>query len=380
MIDMSSSLLLSLLTVWLVIPLVPSEQGNGTFNATAATMKWRRTQSINSHNQHISKCLRNPLIESGIITDEMWKNFDLLAADFHWDSPGLLMRLLTQATKRARPAQLYPAGNFDLVPGAASDRSKLISTRTKKYVVNGDGNQVTVGNLSVESFQPVLKDRFAMLGPIGGCPVKKYWDGKHNDGMKWLCGVEDTLQHDNCIIYSVGSNNEYEFEVEMVKSTKCKIFIFDCTIKPHVPANIADRVDFKQWCLGPSDTLANGRIFKTLPTIQAELEHEQIDLLKMDIEGFEWDVIGGFKKHDNLPFQMAIELHMTAFWNSASLSWAGRRMTIGEMAMWGGRMYDLGYVPVASYGNTRWPQCRELTWVRYRCRHESHHKSFDQND
>ena len=50
---------------------------------------------------------------------------------------------------------------------------------------------------------------------------------------------------------------------------------------------IADRADFKRWCVGPREVTIDGRTFKRLPAIQAALGHSEIDLLKMDIEGYE---------------------------------------------------------------------------------------------
>ena len=75
-------------------------------------------------------------------------------------------------------------------------------------------------------------------------------------------------------------------------------------------------------------------------------------------------MFSGFKKYGNLPFQMVTELHLTAFRILPHLGFAGRRMSVGDVSMWGKRLYDLGYIPVASYGNNRWTQARELTWVR----------------
>ena len=32
--------------------------------------------------------------------------------------------------------------------------------------------------------------------------------------------------------YLIGSNNEYEFEEQMVESTKCRIYVFNSTLIP----------------------------------------------------------------------------------------------------------------------------------------------------
>jgi hypothetical protein len=232
-------------------------------------------------------------------------------------------------------------------------------------------------NSSVESLNPTFKRRYEMFGPIGGCRdgLKKY--GSKTDGHKWLCGVDATLQQDGCVIYSIGSNNEFDFEESMLRSTACDIHTFDCTVVPElkrIQGNTKNRVKFHKWCLSDRNFKdENGNEFFTLPSVQAKLGHDKIDLLKMDIEGWEWGVYSGFKKFDKLPYQITTELHLTAFWNSAGdrgtgkLPWAGRAMSLAEAAAWGRRFYDLGYVAVSHDWSERWPQSREFTFVRMWC-------------
>ena len=35
--------------------------------------------------------------------------------------------------------------------------------------------------------------------------------------------------NDGCIIYSIGGNNEWQFELDLLQRTKCHIHTFDCT-------------------------------------------------------------------------------------------------------------------------------------------------------
>jgi len=83
---------------------------------------------------------------------------------------------------------------------------------------------------------------------------------------------------------------------------------------------------------------------------------------------YEWDVYDGMLRSTYpLPFQITTELHLTAFWNSANLWWAGRKMTAGEVALWARRFYDVGYRVAKRAGHARWPQSKEVTLVRFRC-------------
>lgn len=47
--------------------------------------------------------------------------------------------------------------------------------------------------------------------------------GKFGDGVKWLCGVRE-LPLRGCVIYSIGSHGEDQFERELNRITSCEVF------------------------------------------------------------------------------------------------------------------------------------------------------------
>ena len=189
------------------------------------------------------------------------------------------------------------------------------------------------------------------------------------------------MQNEGCVVYSIGSNNEWDFDLSIAKATNCEIHTFDCNVAiPKVPPKLSSRLTFHKFCVaGRNELDAEGHAFRTLASIQAELGHKKVDLLKVDIEGFEWELFNTWEDtQSTLPFQISTELHLTAFWNSAGAPdtsarktgkfWgAGREMSAGEAYAWGRRMYDLGYLPVSHDWSERWPQSREFTFVRFRC-------------
>ena len=59
--------------------------------------------------------------------------------------------------------------------------------------------------------------------------------GVIGDGGKWICNPQHMLKHDDCIILSVGSNNEFGFEYEMINRFGCNVHVFDHTSQPPVP-------------------------------------------------------------------------------------------------------------------------------------------------
>ncbi|XP_024539853.1 uncharacterized protein LOC112349514 isoform X1 [Selaginella moellendorffii] len=132
--------------------------------------------------------------------------------------------------------------------------------------------------------------------------------GVPGDGGKWVCGPIRVLGP-KCVIFSLGSNNQFDFEEAIDAHTggECEIHTFDCTgvwSNPHTK--------FHPWCFGGEDkTDENGRIFKRLSTAAREIGVTSISLLKMDIELAEFDVFEGLKFEDEgfLPDQILFELH-----------------------------------------------------------------------
>ncbi len=47
----------------------------------------------------------------------------------------------------------------------------------------------------------------------------------------------------------------------------------------------------------------------TVHTIMEKLGHEQVDLLKMDVEGAEYDILEGLRTARHLPKQLLVEFH-----------------------------------------------------------------------
>jgi Methyltransferase domain len=80
------------------------------------------------------------------------------------------------------------------------------------------------------------------------------------------------------------------------------------------PKGVPDGVNFHGWGLAAADS---GKM-KTLSTMTRELGHDKlgmsIEILKIDVEGHEWDVLIPLLEARDLPFarQLLIELHPKA--------------------------------------------------------------------
>eukprot|EP00977_Amphora_coffeiformis_P005467 scaffold1166_cov103-Amphora_coffeaeformis.AAC.1 len=121
----------------------------------------------------------------------------------------------------------------------------------------------------------------------------------HEDEAKAVCGFDTLQQSHDCIVYSIGGNNQWRFELDILERTHCQVHTFDCTGdlgRFQVPNH--NRLHFHHICLGTkyeTGTLkGEGNCVEgnkcgetwTLLQMQRELQHKRIDLLKMDIEGF----------------------------------------------------------------------------------------------
>ena len=159
-----------------------------------------------------------------------------------------------------------------------------------------------------------------------------------------------------------------------MQATHCTIETFDCTVqRAHIPQRIAKRVRFHKVCLGDSNRTVGGQIFLTLGSIMRMLGHDSVSLLKMDIEGYEFEVLYSLFLRDDpwvyarLPHQIAIELHYQAGKRARGLHWYGRYLTVGELANLAQAFYWSGYRVVSAEVNPVWPQCAEFTMLRYVC-------------
>ena len=157
-----------------------------------------------------------------------------------------------------------------------------------------------------------------LFSPYYACPftLEKSTSVKdHFDGGKWLCGLKelaDSNTNATCRGYSFGSNYDLTFERQMdeISSTsKCELHIYDPTMSAeqfgHSHTKLAKFIsDLPKnyvlheigMCAPGKDSLEmDGRTFDAISLLEAlKLNgHEEtgIDVLKFDVEGFEYDIL-----------------------------------------------------------------------------------------
>jgi FkbM family methyltransferase len=140
------------------------------------------------------------------------------------------------------------------------------------------------------------------------------------------------------VVYSVGVGDDISFEVSLIRSFALPaLFAFDPTptaiswlSRQAVPAEFRlfeyaiadydgvaklfphDNPDFVSHSLIPRPETASQAVevqVRTLSTVMRELGHDHIDLLKMDIEGAEYDVIENLTRERVEVRQLLVEFH-----------------------------------------------------------------------
>lgn len=170
---------------------------------------------------------------------------------------------------------------------------------------------------------------FNYLGPVGPTCASDWVSFGNGDEEKRVCGglqlygdhhkakgLKGKKESKNCVVYSVGSANQYLFEEEVFNRTNCFVEIFDCTVKEFTPpAYIQSRIRTHKVCLGSKTEVIGGRQFMSWTSLNALTGlNTNPDFLKMDIEGYEYPVLRSIvESGENFPLQIALELHIGGY-------------------------------------------------------------------
>ncbi|KAG0707049.1 methyltransferase domain-containing protein [Suillus ampliporus] len=158
--------------------------------------------------------------------------------------------------------------------------------------------------------------------PSFRCPHRVERIGIMGDGGKWVCGLERIAPKKRCRIYSFGVNGESSFEADLMKAAPgCQVYGYDFSVNSFGPeieevTDLKSRSHFFPYALGPEDkhTVADNPKTFTLRTLMERNGHDFIDILKVDIEGNEFDSLSAFIDSfhgEPLPFgQLQLEIHV----------------------------------------------------------------------
>ncbi|KAJ4384477.1 hypothetical protein N0V86_000076 [Didymella sp. IMI 355093] len=235
------------------------------------------------------------------------------------------------------------------------------------------------------------------------CPHDFQRVGRLGDGGKWVCGMSiyESLPEpkpisaeavevreaaiaaaeSGLVIYSFGINGESSFEAEMLERVpSARIWGYDFSVDgwgKQIPMTERHRTFFKKVGLGKDDEHDASPAFWTLPALMKENNHTYIDILKIDIEGSEYDALDTFMDAFDgiqsasgksvLPIgQVMIELHLG---NGDS---ANEKVDFDRFRKWWERLERMGMRPawieinlfaVTLGSNKSNPRCTEYVWV-----------------
>lgn len=181
------------------------------------------------------------------------------------------------------------------------------------------------------------KNKVSHLVPTAKCNYK--WYGGSYGGFY----INSSLLTSDSIIYSFGIGKDISFDKTCIKKHKCKIFAFDPTPKSidfikaqnlpdsftffdfGITASESGTIDFYlptnpkgvSGSLVKSDVVnPNNKInvkMKSFKDIVDKLGHKHIDVIKMDIEGSEYEVLDKIIDSDITIDQLLIEFHDRLF-------------------------------------------------------------------
>ncbi|EUC30460.1 hypothetical protein COCVIDRAFT_33301 [Bipolaris victoriae FI3] len=242
--------------------------------------------------------------------------------------------------------------------------------------------------------------------PTWTCPHDIQRVGRMGDGGKWVCGMsvyeglpavkasaseESSLSNaqDGLVMYSFGINGESSFEAEMLERVpSARIWGYDFSVDawgPQIAPKHRHRTFFKKVGLGKEDAHDASPPFWTLPSLMKQNNHTYIDILKIDVEGSEYDALDTMMDaFDNvqsasgksvLPIgQVMIELHL-GDGVSTNNQVGGGSVDFGRFRSWWERLERMGMRPVwmeinlfaVTLGKTKSnPRCTEYVWVNAR--------------
>ncbi|TPX64609.1 hypothetical protein SpCBS45565_g05738 [Spizellomyces sp. 'palustris'] len=195
-----------------------------------------------------------------------------------------------------------PEGSDTFYNDSAHARStieKLPAEELARYVEHGDWHSVSKW-IIFDLFQPTYE--------YNALDLIRYTHRALVPGFNLQSNVLEISESRKCVIFSVGSNGQFDFEQDMHRLfPACTIHTFDCTGSWQDPST-----KLHPWCMGGEDkTDDKGRQYKRMSTVSKELGVETISLLKMDIENFEWPFFIDLLNEpvENRPMQILVEFH-----------------------------------------------------------------------
>ena len=199
--------------------------------------------------------------------------------------------------------------------------------------------------------------------------------------------------NEDCNILSIGSNDQWGFEIEVTQQLPgCVTHTFDCTLSDNTPKKkpMTDDINFYPYCISASENhlpnlLLYDKLWDAVMTRQNSNNNNTVEsrtkqqsaaalisppkLLKMDIEGYEFDVLHNLLSSSDSsiwPEQIMLEVHWAT--RMVGLQWMPRTLTAGELSLFFGGLFNFGgYMVVDAKKVNGCQPCLEVLLVRVLC-------------
>ncbi|XP_060082393.1 probable methyltransferase-like protein 24, partial [Ylistrum balloti] len=166
--------------------------------------------------------------------------------------------------------------------------------------------------------------------------------GKITDSGWDICVEPKYLPRNKCLVYSFGIANDFPFDDDIARYYNCEVHSFDPSTGKKGYVRIKDQSYFHDTGLSDITRLNPDGIMWRMQTfldIRTELNHlkRMPNVVKMDIEAWEWNVLPEMFAAGQFPKQLIIEFHL----------WSQKYTT--QRDMWIHRLsvlrniYDAGY-------------------------------------
>ncbi|KAF2129734.1 hypothetical protein P153DRAFT_338774 [Dothidotthia symphoricarpi CBS 119687] len=326
-------------------------------------------------------------------------------AIFNNEQTALLPYLpLSQSYSPSKPVSYPPSWLKDRMALSEKSWEKSVEQREKMAASHPSNPKVPFFPTDFLKYPFTIWDFFPATWT---CPHDFQRVGRMGDGGKWVCGMNlyenlsvpkipaqaavesrepeaalSTQQEQGgLVVYSFGINGESSFEAEMLdRVPSARFWGYDFSVEgwgPQIPEAHRHRTFFKKAGIGAEDKEATEKLppFYTIDTLMKQNKHTYIDILKIDIEGSEYDALDVFmdsldaKGQKVIPIgQVMIELHLD---NGDP----GDKVDFERFRNWWERLEKMGMRPTwmeinlfaVTLGSQKSnPRCTEFVWVNAR--------------
>ncbi|XP_060068520.1 probable methyltransferase-like protein 24, partial [Ylistrum balloti] len=220
-----------------------------------------------------------------------------------------------------------------------------VKNSTERFVFNFDTDfyllpsKAEMCAMTIEDLEKLYQMYLNTIQVICRRPIRL---GNRNDGGWDLCADKQFLIPGKCRVYSFGINYDFTFDDAVAEEFNCEVHSFDPSMEQKSYKRRSEPLVYFHdiGIARKSGTIWRGKAWQmlNLKDMMAELGHKNIpDVIKLDIEFWEWDVLPDILRSRQLPKQLAIEFHLwSAEYTISKTFWLHRLWILKEL-------YDSGY-------------------------------------